>query len=150
MIVLVPASSASATRHALARARQVRLVLALGVLALGAVACGSSPSPQPVEPPGASELANTPAPEERETSVDEPGAPLEIEAVTQIPACDEYLSLYRACEPKLESAIMAGDRRTYRAERGGLEYLLTTEERNGLPDACAEMLDALRADCAVP
>ena len=133
-------------------------LLALGTL----VACGSAASSPPVEeptPPAPDEAATpapapadeaepAPAPAAPEAPADDPFADLEIEEVTGIPACDEYLALYRACEPKLESKIMAGEKRTYRAERGSLEYFMTTEERKAMPEACADMLAALRTECA--
>ncbi len=57
------------------------------------------------------------------------------------------LHLYEKCEPKLRDEIAAGDRRTYRAERGWLEYTLTTPERPAMASACAENLAALRQRC---
>lgn len=64
-----------------------------------------------------------------------------------IPACDEYLKLYRDCEPKLAGAIAAGDRRAYRSERARLVYLKSTREAPGLPGACGDMLRELEQVC---
>ena len=49
--------------------------------------------------------------------------------------------------PKLADAIANGDRRSYAAERGRLQYLASTPERASLPDACKGLLHELRREC---
>jgi hypothetical protein len=134
-----------------------RLFGSLAVVAF--LSCsGSAPPPaeKPAEaepapadsasPPAASQAA--PQPEAPPPTADENGQPdYEVEEITKIRECDEYLALYRFCEPRLKDEIMAGDRRTYKAERASLEYFLSTPERASMPDACADMLHALEKDC---
>ena len=120
------------------------------VFALLLVSCSGSSAPQPEAPAPAD-----PAPSDAAPPADAPAAAESgdeqpdyvVEEITKIPTCDEYLALYRFCEPRLKEEIMAGDRRTYAAERGSLEYFLTTPEREGMAEACADMLHALEQDC---
>ena len=72
-----------------------------------------------------------------------------VEVVIGIPECDQYLALYKRCEPELKEEIMAGDRRFYKSERGSLEYFAKQEGREQLPAQCADMLEQLRKDCTV-
>jgi len=62
-------------------------------------------------------------------------------------ACEAYLDAYAKCEDQLRAEVEAGNRRTARAERAWIEYLRTTPEGAGLPDACKSMLDELRRVC---
>jgi hypothetical protein len=106
------------------------------------------PPPQPAEPVETPESDPMPVIAEP-ASLREPSAPAEPTpaAITKIPVCDEYLSLYQRCETYLKPQIMAGDRRFYAAEVASLQYFLGTPEAAALPESCRAMLDALRVDC---
>jgi hypothetical protein len=89
------------------------------------------------------EARAAPAPEPVATS--EPAAAV----TTGIAACDEYLALHRRCEEHLRPQIMAGERRSHRAEAASLQHLASTPEAASMPAACRSMLDQLRVDCPV-
>ncbi|MBE7484593.1 MAG: hypothetical protein HS104_32080 [Polyangiaceae bacterium] len=113
------------------------------VLALLLHACASAPAPAPqpvVVAPASAEPATEPSapPAERAAPAEEP---------LGIRDCDEYLALYRDCEPKLAGEIAAGNRRAYRAERARLVYLKSSDEAPALPSACGDMLRELEQVC---
>lgn len=106
------------------------------------------------EPPPEPEIIETPEPEPMPVIAEAPNSPEPPAAsspapaaITKIPVCDEYLSLYQRCEAYLKPQIMAGDRRFYDAEAARLQYFLGTPEAAALPESCRSMLDALRVDC---
>lgn len=109
------------------------------------LSCGGSQEPAPasptvVTPPppiGAAEAAKAPV----------EGAPPPLAPPEDASGCEAYLALYQRCEPVLEPEIMAGNRRSYRAERAFVEYLRTTPEGADLERSCAELLRALRPVC---
>jgi hypothetical protein len=152
----------------MARARAVRVCSGsvssrafVGWVSVGLVglACATPPQEESTaladpEPPPQPEIIETPWPEPVPVIADapnarEPSAPAEPPpaAITKIPVCDEYLSLYQRCETYLKPQIMAGDRRFYAAEVASLQYSLGTPEAAALPESCRAMLDALRIDC---
>ena len=81
------------------------------------------------------------------TSVEPAPAPAGPESATGLEVCEEYLALYKRCEPTLKPQIMAGDRRPVDAERGWVEYVAGTPERAALPAACRDMLAELKQVC---
>jgi hypothetical protein len=115
-------------------------------------ACGPKVPAQPParnEAPETAEPAQTPKtpPPAVEAPAPHDPDPGLVETPIGILACDEYLALYRDCEPKLEPEIQAGDRRDYRHERGWIEYLRDSPEGAQLPEACREMTRDLKRDC---
>jgi hypothetical protein len=112
----------------------------------GLSGCGGSQEPAPAAPA----VVTTPSPGEREEAADVPSAeaePRPHEAPESASDCEAYLALYQRCEPVLEPEIMAGNRRSYRAERAFIDYLKTTPEGAGVEQNCAELLRALRPIC---
>ncbi len=118
------------------------------VLALALVGCASAPASRP---PAAAEPTQPPPLAEVDES-DEPTAPPAEskdapESIIGIASCDAYLALYEKCEARLQSEIDAGDRRTYKAERGWLEFMKTQPEGAKLESTCDSMLSQLKKDC---
>lgn len=107
--------------------------------------CAKPATPPAQEPAVVVAPAPSAAPEP-ETRPEEQPRPA-IEAVTGIAECDEYLELYRACEPKLAGDVAAGQRRAYPSERGWLLHLKSSSEAPGLPASCRDMLRELRPSC---
>ena len=118
------------------------------VLALTLVGCASAPASHP---PAAAEPAQPTLAAEGD-EVDEPTAPPsesrdEPQSIIGVASCDEYLALYEKCEARLQPEIAAGDRRTYQAERVGLELMKAQPTGAELEAACDSLLTQLEKDC---
>ncbi len=87
-------------------------------------------------------------PEPVDATSGQPPAPAPV--ITGVASCDQYIALYHRCEPILEPQIMAGDLRPAKAEQGWVEHLMTTPEKEAMPEACAQMLAELRPQCPTP
>jgi hypothetical protein len=112
----------------------------LSIVAVLFVACGSATAPATTPAEVSSTNGNEAAPEpESSTTI--------VPPLSAIPNCDMYLRLYERCEPALTQSIASGDRRAFVAERAWIEYIASTPEVAGLPDACAEMTRELQAVC---
>lgn len=115
------------------------------VLALLLPACASAPAP------AAQPVVVAPAPASAEPATEASAPPAERAAPVEEPLgirdCDEYLALYRDCEPRLAGEIAAGNRRAYRAERARLVYLKSSDEAPALPSACGDLLRDLEQVC---
>jgi hypothetical protein len=118
------------------------------------VACVTSPpsrEPDPPAPTTAPAVIVEPSPSASAApqaaavavSSDEPPAT----ELTGIPECDVYLALYQRCEEYLQPQIMAGVRRSHRAEQGSLVYYASTPEAATMASSCKSMLDQLQVDC---
>lgn len=106
-------------------------------------ACGASstpPEPAETEPPETAQAVASPE------SVPDRPVPTPAAGPEKGP-CEIYLALYERCEPLLQVEIQNGNRRSFRAEKGWLEYMGTTPEAPGLPAACSSMLAELEKAC---
>lgn len=132
---------------------QVNRIWLLGLLPTTLIACSGAPprsEPQPAptvtvtahEPAASAESETEPLPPPGATASEEPAG-----SGIGVPACDAYLDAYRRCEPRLAPDIASGERRSYRAERGWLEYMATTPEAAVLPEICQELLDDIEKFC---
>ncbi len=118
------------------------------VLALTVVGCASAPASHP---PAASGPAQPTLAAEVD-EVDGPTAPPsesrdEPQSIIGVASCDEYLALYEKCEARLQPEIAAGARRTYQAERVGLEFMKAQSAGAELEAGCESLLSQLEKDC---
>jgi hypothetical protein len=72
---------------------------------------------------------------------------VEPSAPTTPSSCDAYVAHYRRCEPVLQPAIMAGDRRSADAEEARVRYFEASAEAPSLPGACEAWDAELSASC---
>ena len=129
---------------------------ATALACFAAATCGCAPGPTDAHPPTATPSLAASAPAEAPAPAPAAGpsghvatdsTPIEPIDPIGVPACDAYLALYAACEPRLKHEIAGGHRRAPRNEAAWLRYMHDEVKDPGLADACKHMLESLGPHC---